>query len=134
MLKSTVFFAVLLCLCGSVWGACPMGILSYWQLDETSAGPVIDSLGYVADGTNHGATINQTGKVGKAYEFDGVDDYINISDPNLDASGATKWSFEAWVKSDVITGGEKRIVSQKTATDDCVYKFLILPAHMAYHF
>ena len=36
------------------------GLVSVWGLNETSAGAVVDSYG-TNDGTNNGATINQTG-------------------------------------------------------------------------
>ena len=57
---------------------CPDGMISYWKLDETVAGPVVDSYGS-NDGTNYGAMINQPGQVETAYEFDGNNDYIDIT-------------------------------------------------------
>ena len=58
---------------------CSAGMVSYWKLDETVAGPVVDCYGSY-DGTNNGATINQPGWVEKAYSFDGVDDYVDSGD------------------------------------------------------
>lgn len=33
--------------------------------------------------TNNGATVNNSGKIGKCYEFDGSDDYISLDSPEL---------------------------------------------------
>lgn len=44
------------------------GLLSCWELDEISGTVVYDSHG-INNGTNVGATINQTGIIGKCYSF-----------------------------------------------------------------
>ncbi|MFC1754526.1 LamG-like jellyroll fold domain-containing protein, partial [Thermoproteota archaeon] len=49
------------------------------------------------DGTNYGATWTSDGYIGGAYEFDGVDDYINISDDsNLNI--IDNLTISAWIK------------------------------------
>ena len=85
------------CGCGDT---CPDGMVSYWKLDEASAGPVIDSYGS-NDGTNHGATINQPGQVDQAYSFDGVNDYVDCGNDNsLLIYGDISVTF--WLKIDSI--------------------------------
>lgn len=54
------------------------GLVSVWELDETSGTTAYDSHGS-NDGTITGATINQTGKIDKAYSFDGSVDYVQIN-------------------------------------------------------
>ena len=51
--------------------------ISYYYLDEASGTTAYDALGNY-NGTNNGATVNQAGKVGKAYSFDGTNDRINL--------------------------------------------------------
>jgi hypothetical protein len=76
------------------------GLVSYYTLDETSENIAYDSLG-VHNGINSGATINQAGKIGTAYDFDGVDDTINAT-TNYGLSGLNTFSFSAWVNPDVV--------------------------------
>jgi len=69
-------------------------ILSYYKLDETSGTSIADSAGS-SPGTVSGATINQTGKIGKAVLFDAAAERITLS-PVITTS--TDFSFSAWVK------------------------------------
>lgn len=61
------------------------GLLGYWPLNEAT-GNVInianDTIGTL-DGTNTGATVGQTGQVGRAYSFDGNNDFISIADNDV---------------------------------------------------
>lgn len=56
-------------------------LIGAWLFDETSGTTVNDSAG-TNNGTNYGATINQTGKLNKCYSFDGVDDYVTFATPS----------------------------------------------------
>ena len=50
--------------------------------------------------TNNGATVNNNGKIGKCYSFDGSDDYISIADTkvfDLFKGGTTPFSITMWV-------------------------------------
>lgn len=49
--------------------------------------------------TNHGATVNNTGKLGQCYEFDGTDDRIFTTDLVL----GNMWSIAIWFKDDATT-------------------------------
>ncbi|MDD5547735.1 MAG: prepilin-type N-terminal cleavage/methylation domain-containing protein [Candidatus Pacebacteria bacterium] len=81
------------------------GMVSYWKLDETSAGSVVDVMG-ANNGTNNGATINQTGQVEKAYSFDGGSDYISTFKFN-----SVNFTVSAWVKPSSL-GSWMRVASQ----------------------
>lgn len=49
------------------------GLFSCWELDETSGTTVNDSYTYGSrNGVNYNCTVNQTGKIGKAYELNKV--------------------------------------------------------------
>src|SRR6056297_3914362 len=67
-------------------------LISVWEFDETSGTTAFDSNGS-NDGTINGATINQTGKIDKAFDFDGSNDYVSIShNTELEQSGSEPFS------------------------------------------
>ena len=49
-----------------------------WALDESAGTTAVDSSGNNYDGTINGATINQTGKIGGAYDFSGNNANVDI--------------------------------------------------------
>jgi hypothetical protein len=55
-------------------------INAYWKFDECSGDTVGDSSGHNYDGTRYGATWTTSGYSGCALEFDGVDDYVELTD------------------------------------------------------
>lgn len=77
------------------------GLVSYWTFDnqDITEKTVKDVWGN-NDGTMVGAPKSVAGQVGDALEFDGSDDYVNLT--NLGDFGAKVGSstFEAWVKTD----------------------------------
>jgi len=85
------------------------GLVSYWAFDETSGTTATDSHGN-NDGTISGATIDQIGKINKAYYFDGVDDYVTTG---VGPSSSFTWS--AWVDFETSTIGHRGIFTTLTA-------------------
>lgn len=87
--------------------ALSVGLVSYYKLNEAS-GAVIDSLNNY-NGTNAGATPNVSGKIGTAYDFDGINDYINVSGAGNFAG--QPFTINMWVNpdslaySDAVFGG-----------------------------
>jgi len=90
------------------WGAdcvtAPPQLVAWWRAESNA----LDSIA-----TNHGTLRNgttfSTGKVGQAFSFDGVDDYIEVGG-GFDLDDLT---LEAWVLIDPATNtGEKRILSK----------------------
>jgi hypothetical protein len=76
-------------------------LVSYYKLDGTT-GDVVDSHG-TNDGTNHGATRGVTGKIENAFDFDGSNDYVEISsDSSLTSSNFT---YCFWFKEDSAGSG-----------------------------
>ena len=57
------------------------GLVAYWSFDEITSGSVKDSVNGF-EGTVHGARLTD-GKRGKALYFDGVDDYVQLSDESF---------------------------------------------------
>jgi len=73
----------------------PSGMISYWKFDEGAGMTAFDSVGQ-NNGTIYGATWN-TGIVGSALSFDGVDDYVLIPDnDSLRFSG--NGTLELWMR------------------------------------
>jgi hypothetical protein len=69
------------------------GLIAHYAFDGIS-GPVIDSTGSY-NGTNHGATRGVAGKFGNAFQFDGVNDYV---DTLLPANIPVVSTVSVWVK------------------------------------
>jgi len=101
---------------------CPSGLVSYWGLDETSAGTVVDCYGS-NDGTNNGASIGVPGMVGTAYHFDG-EGYVNIPDDDSlsfgDGTFDEPFSISVWVNMDTSTN-RQRIVCKADSLWDGEY-------------
>lgn len=70
--------------------------IAYYYLDEASGTTAYDALGNY-NGTNNGATVNQAGKIGKAYSFDGSNDVITLgSASNFIDSYNEPFTYCAW--------------------------------------
>ena len=54
------------------------GLLLYYPFDTAEGSVVTDQSGHGVNGTNYGAAFTPAGRVGGAYEFDGVDDRIFV--------------------------------------------------------
>jgi hypothetical protein len=69
-------------------------LISVWEFDETSGSTAYDEHGS-NDGTISGATINQTGKIDKCYDFnDAESDYVTIG--NILENHNSDISFSIW--------------------------------------
>ena len=69
-------------------------LIAYYKLDETSGTVVYDSL-VTFNGTNNGATVNQSGKINTSYSFDGTNDYVS-SDSNIGITGSNSRTINIW--------------------------------------
>jgi len=78
----------------------PLGMISYWRLNEGSGTTAYDSVGD-NDGTLVNGPVWTTGIVDGALSFDGIDDYVVISHHNdLNIGGNGKgFTAEAWIKT-----------------------------------
>lgn len=70
------------------------GLLACWEMNETSGTTVVDECG-VYNGTNLGATINQTGKLNKAYLITAANQYTDVGAPVV--NGLSSISFSMWL-------------------------------------
>jgi len=85
--------------------------------NATNASLVYDYSGLGNSGTNYNATFNSTGgKFNGAFEFDGIDDYIAISDDNtLDVDNGS-FTLEAWVYPARLFDDSHKIVIKSDAS------------------
>ena len=90
-----------------------------------------DSTSYSNDGTNNGATYNQSGMIDGAYDFDGAS-YINCgNDPSLAFNGGSQdFSIEARIKRN-LAGVEESIVDKRDANDDG-YRLIVAATNLIY--
>ncbi|MCX8027655.1 MAG: SBBP repeat-containing protein, partial [Thermodesulfovibrionales bacterium] len=86
----------------------PTGMISWWKAEDNAN----DSVG-----TNHGTLQNgatyATGKVGKAFSFNGINQYVQVPDSaSLDVT--TQFTLDAWIFSKGDAGGwtDKAIISK----------------------
>jgi hypothetical protein len=91
-------------------GTNSIGLVGYWNLDDRNGTTAEDNSGYGNDGTLYNGSTScgnpptagsgcpewVDGKYGKALSFDGVDDYVNITDST--SLNPSKISIELWVK------------------------------------
>lgn len=102
-------------------------LVSVWEFDETSGSTANDSHGS-NDGTISGATINQTGKLGKCYDFDGTDDYVDVGDDSSLRSSfgspSSAISISAWINVDSYSSGiDQDIIVRSSLTNSGNYSF-----------
>ena len=95
------------------------GLVSYWSFDtaDVKGKTVVDVVGG-NDGTILGSPKHVEGKFGKAFEFGGEPDAIDVPSPvngSLDFDGDQDFSMMAWIKVDKapeLDGGQSTIVSK----------------------
>ncbi|AQT68755.1 Chitinase A1 precursor [Anaerohalosphaera lusitana] len=89
---------------GTVWHfttdfSCLRG---HWEMEETSGAVADDASGCMNDGSVTNTTYDIAsvpGKIGKALQFDGFDDYINVPD-NSCLNPTEELTVSAWIRAD----------------------------------
>ena len=85
------------------------GLISCWGLDEASGTTAYDSTGYSNGTIQNGTTVNQAGKVGTSYLFDGDNDTVTTNIDTLPDS----FSIAFWVNHDMSsTVGYDQIIAK----------------------
>ncbi|MBU0678632.1 MAG: DUF11 domain-containing protein [Verrucomicrobia bacterium] len=80
LLKAVVLFTFLLTTVASPLGVQAATLSMHLELDETSGSTADDATANNHDGTINDATLGQSGKIGTAFSFDEVNDYISVAD------------------------------------------------------
>lgn len=76
------------------------GLISYWTFDEKNiAGGTVKDVWGENDGKMVGAPKIVDGHIGEALEFDGSDDYVNLTNLGDFGEQVATSTFEAWVKT-----------------------------------
>ena len=77
------------------------GLVSYWTFDRQDiAGGTVKDIWGENDGTIVGAPKIVGGRLGEALEFDGSNDYVNLTNLGDFGGQIATSTFEAWVKTD----------------------------------
>ena len=96
----------------------PEGLVGWWPGDGDASD---------IQGANTGVLVGTTfaaGKVGQAFSFDGVDDFVEVVDSgNLNPTTAI--TLDAWVGPDTINPVSSRIVSKEISTTSCASPFVV---------
>lgn len=101
-------------------GSRPDELIRYFPLDNNFTNGATDYANG-SNGTIHETTRNVTGKIYKAHDFDGTDDYVDISGVEEYVTTLGKnWSVSLWVKFDVLST-RKNVFMATTAVDDKIF-------------
>jgi uncharacterized repeat protein (TIGR01451 family) len=80
----------------------PSGLVSWWPGDA-DARDIVDG--------NHGTLVNGTtvvtGKVGNAFSFDGIDDFVQVPDSDLWTFGSNDFSIDLWANFSTVDTGSR---------------------------
>lgn len=91
----------------------PNDIVSWWRAEN-------DATDYVDD--NHGVLMNgatfASGRVGQAFNLDGVNDFVRVPDSSLWAFGASPFTVALWVNFDSIRGGAPNMIPNVFVAQD----------------
>lgn len=85
-------------------GKCTLAPSHVWAFNENNGGTASDTIGGVSGLLQNGPAW-QSGKVGSALHFDGVDDRVDLPSPGslaTDLSGASDFTISAWVNLDQV--------------------------------
>ena len=89
------------------------GFAGVWHMKDNTLSTIKDSANYSNDGTKRATNqpIETDGKIAKAQDFDGSDDYINCgSDSSLDITD--ELTISAWAKSDSSSPGYSGVANR----------------------
>ncbi len=93
-------------LVGKATGFPEEGLVSYWDFDDVTDDGIADDVVGGNDGTINGGAAYVTGKFGKALQFDGTGDYVEVADDSSLHFGTGDFTLALWVKrGDAAYGG-----------------------------
>jgi beta-lactam-binding protein with PASTA domain len=94
----------------------PAGLVLALGFEEASGTIAIDSSTSLRNGTIRGAVRVANGKIGRALQFDGVDDWVTVTDSTLATSPlklSTGMTIEAWVQPVNMSGWETVLMKER---------------------
>lgn len=90
------------------------GSVLVYEADETTGTAAINSLGGASGTIVNGVLINQTGQIGKAWSFDGTNDYINTNFSSDNITNA--FTLSLWLKPTAPASGDGYVLSRTSAS------------------
>ena len=79
-------------------------LISWWRMDDVNGG-VTNFITTGKNGTTNDNAVQTNGVIGKAFDFDGNSDYIDIPDnPNVDSDLKNGFTISFWYKADNAAG------------------------------
>jgi Concanavalin A-like lectin/glucanases superfamily len=109
---------------GGVWSFTTNSFIGWWKLNETDGNTAYDSAGG-HNGTLVNGPVWTTGEIDGALSFDGVDDYVEIPDANLNLTSQV--TISAWINSKSRTA-RQAIVGQWNSADSPAKQSVLLDA------
>ena len=94
------------------------GLMHRWKLDEDSGSTAIDVVGGNS-GTITNATLDQQGKIGSAYNFNGTDSRVTVA--NVSFSTASNYTISFWYKGTETYDGGTSLGSPIISTNNNAY-------------
>jgi hypothetical protein len=97
---------------GPSLGELNQGLVGHWKLDEGTGTTAEDSSGNGNTGTVNGA-VWTSGEISGALRFDGVDDYVDVSDSSSMSFTEPGLTISAWVTFNTLQAGERSVVRKQ---------------------
>ena len=92
------------------------GLVMAFGFEEASGTAVTDSSAAPVNGTISGATRVAAGKIGRALSFDGVNDWVTVTDTTASKIDLTNGlTVEAWVRPTSMSGWETVVMKERGA-------------------
>ena len=94
--------------------AAPLGLVAAFGFEEAAGTAVLDSSPAPTNGTLLGALRVATGKIGRALSFDGVNDWVTVTDTTASKIDLTTgMTIEAWVNPAAMSGWETVVLKER---------------------
>ncbi len=98
----------------------PSGMSAWWTFDE-AAGPTANDIAGTFNnlGTYHGSPTPTPGKVGNALCFNGISDYVQVSDQaeinfiGSCSNGAESFTIDAWIRANANGSGQQTVLDKR---------------------
>jgi hypothetical protein len=114
VLFTAIFLASLVFTCLSYGKVSPASVVGVWLFNEGKGSVAKDTSGKGNDGTLKNGPAWIDGKFGKALQFDGVDDYVDVADKdNLSGGDGKKLTVVAWFNTTKIDGTDNTPIITK---------------------
>ncbi|MCU7492031.1 MAG: T9SS type A sorting domain-containing protein [Ignavibacteria bacterium] len=106
----------------------PLGLVSYWKLDEQTSGSYADFLQVNnASGTT---TPNLQGRVGSSQDFDGTTSKLTVpANPSLDFTSLGSFSVEMWFKAQTPPSAFQALISRSISSNGATWYVGVNPVN-----